>query len=289
MHRCRWALLTALLAWPGGMPARAAEVRVVPASPRQGDVVMLLVRVDAADQKVEGTLGGRPLAFFGVGAADRAALAGIDLDTPAGSLQWEVRCGDGQGPTRRLAGMVQVVPRDFPVQYLTLPPRMVDLDAETERRALGEASRLRAVYDTVTPERFWTGPFGRPVAGDGPGNGFGARRVINNKPRAPHAGIDFAAAVGTPVLAANRGRVALVGEFFFPGRLVVLDHGLGLHTLYFHLDRIDVAEDALVERGDVIGTVGATGRATGPHLHFGAQVRQARIDPHALFTLPTLE
>jgi murein DD-endopeptidase MepM/ murein hydrolase activator NlpD len=102
----------------------------------------------------------------------------------------------------------------------------------------------------------------------------------------PHSGIDFAADRGEPVVAANRARVALVGEFFFPGRLVVLDHGLGLHTLYFHLDRIDVAEDAVVERGERIGTVGSTGRATGPHLHFGALLQRARVDPAALLALP---
>ncbi len=101
----------------------------------------------------------------------------------------------------------------------------------------------------------------------------------------PHAGVDYTADTGTPVLAANRGRVALIGDFFFPGRFVVLDHGLGLYTLYFHLDRVDVAPGALVERGEPVGTVGATGRATGPHLHWGAQHNLVRIDPSALLSL----
>ena len=101
----------------------------------------------------------------------------------------------------------------------------------------------------------------------------------------PHSGADYAAGLGTPVVASNRGRVALVGDFFFAGRLVVLDHGLGLYTLYFHLDRVDVAEGAVVERGQPIGTVGATGRATGPHLHWGAVLRQARVDPSGLLSL----
>jgi murein DD-endopeptidase MepM/ murein hydrolase activator NlpD len=101
----------------------------------------------------------------------------------------------------------------------------------------------------------------------------------------PHSGIDFAAERGAPVVAVNRGRVALVADFFFAGRLVILDHGLGLYTLYYHLDRADVAEGALVARGEVLGAVGSTGRATGPHLHFGALVREARVDPSALFSL----
>jgi len=87
------------------------------------------------------------------------------------------------------------------------------------------------------------------------------------------------------VVAANAGRVALVAEYFFPGRLVAVDHGLGLHTLYFHLDTVAVAEGDRVDRGQTLGTVGATGRATGPHLHFGAQLGGARIDPAALLAL----
>ena len=115
--------------------------------------------------------------------------------------------------------------------------------------------------------------------------GFGARRVINGKPRAPHSGADYAAPKGTAVVAANTGRVALVGDFFFPGRLVVLDHGHAVYTLYFHLDTVAVGEGEVVDRGHIVGTVGATGRATGPHLHFGALVGGARIDPVALMSL----
>jgi murein DD-endopeptidase MepM/ murein hydrolase activator NlpD len=124
------------------------------------------------------------------------------------------------------------------------------------------------------------------VAGQDPGQGFGARRIINGKPRMPHSGVDFGAERGTPVVASNRGRVALVGDFFFAGRLVVLDHGLGLYTLYFHLDRADVPEGAIVERGEQVGVVGATGRATGPHLHWAAQLGASRIDALALLSVP---
>jgi len=127
------------------------------------------------------------------------------------------------------------------------------------------------------------------VAGTAPGTGFGARRVINGQPRAPHGGIDYSAPKGTPVVAANTGRVALVAEFFFPGRLVVLDHGLGLYTLYFHLDTVLASEGERIERGQALGTVGASGRATGPHLHFGAQVGAARVDPAALLGLELID
>jgi len=162
---------------------------------------------------------------------------------------------------------------------------MVDLDPDAERRAQGEAQRLTTVLSAASAERLWRGRFTRPVAGTEPGTGFGARRIINGRPRAPHGGIDYSAPLGTPIVAANTGRVALVGEFFFPGRLVVLDHGLGVHTLYFHLDSVAVGEGERVERGQTLGTVGASGRATGPHLHFGAQVGAARVDPAALLGL----
>jgi murein DD-endopeptidase MepM/ murein hydrolase activator NlpD len=174
----------------------------------------------------------------------------------------------------------------FPVQRLTLPTPMVDLDPEAERRATNEAARLRALYDTVSPERLWRGAFTQPVSSRKPGSGFGSRRVINGQPRMPHSGIDYSADRGTPVVASNRGRVALLGEFFFAGRLVALDHGLGLYTLYFHLDGVAVTEGQIVEQGQTIGTVGTTGRSTGPHLHFAAQLGRARINPPDLYLLP---
>jgi len=184
------------------------------------------------------------------------------------------------------SGTIRLKARKFPIQRLTLPKAMVELDAPTLARVEEESSRLKTLYATITPERLWRGRFTRPVAGTEDGTGFGARRIINGLRRSPHAGADYSADAGTPVVAANSGKVALVGDMFFPGRLVVLDHGLGLFTLYFHLERADVREGERVERGQPIGTVGATGRATGPHLHFAAHLRQARVDPALLLSLP---
>jgi murein DD-endopeptidase MepM/ murein hydrolase activator NlpD len=235
-------------------------------------------------REVEGSFGGRPLRFFPYG-EEHAALAGIDVDAKPGKAAWRVSVVDASGVPRRAAGSLVIRSRTFPVQRLTLPTPMVDLSPEAERRAATEALRLRTLYETVTPERLWHGSFTRPVGGDLPGEGFGSRRIINGHPRMPHTGVDFAAERGAVVVAANRGRVVLVGDFFFAGRLVVLDHGLGLYTLYFHLDRADVGEGTLVERGDRIGIVGATGRATGPHLHWGAQLGTSRVDPTTLLSV----
>jgi murein DD-endopeptidase MepM/ murein hydrolase activator NlpD len=277
-----WLVLL-LVALPA--TASALQVRMAPPAPRQGDVVMVFVGGTKGAQNVEGSLGSQHLAFFPYG-AEFAALAGLDIEAKPGKMPWRIGLVDGGGVPRKAVGTVTVKAAGFPVQRLTLPRGMVNLDPEAERRAANEAVRLRALYDTVTPERLWRGPFTQPVASRKPGDGFGFRRVINGQPRMPHAGIDYSADRGTPVVASNRGRVALLGDFFFAGRLVALDHGLGLYTLYFHLDGVGVSEGQIVERGQTVGTVGTTGRSTGPHLHFAAQLGRARINPPDLYALP---
>jgi murein DD-endopeptidase MepM/ murein hydrolase activator NlpD len=255
-----------------------------PSRPDVSGIALLLVHGVADGARVEGSVGGRPISFFRE-AGGHAALVGFDMELAAGRQPWRIEVRERASRARTLTGSVNVGRRDFPVQRLTLPTPMVDLDPETERRAVAEGDTLRALYRTITPERLWRGPFARPVAGDEPGTGFGSRRIINGQPRAPHGGTDYASPRGTPVAAANDGRVALVGDYFFPGRLVVVDHGLGLYTLYFHLDDIRVEIGERVMRGQPVGTVGSTGRATGPHLHFGVQVGPARIDPERLLGL----
>ncbi|HSB60510.1 MAG TPA: M23 family metallopeptidase, partial [Vicinamibacteria bacterium] len=236
---------------PGAGPVPTPTVVWHPPTPRVGEVGWLEVRGVPAAAPLEGTLAGRPLRFF-PHRDGQASLVAIDAEATPGRQRWRLAIA-GLPPRE---GALTVAPRDFPVQRLSLPTAMVDLDPETERRAAAEARRLRAVLGTVSPLRHWRGAFRRPVPGDDPGSGFGARRIINGQPRAPHTGLDFSADAGTPVAAVNAGRVALVAEFFFAGRLVVVDHGLGLHSLYFHLDRVSAIEGQLVGGGDVLGTVG---------------------------------
>ena len=278
-------LLLALLLHGLWAPAvgAAGGLRVTwePSHPRAGDVVLLRVQGAPTAAILEVTVDGQPVSTFAT-SDGHAAVIGIDMDAPAGPRRWRVTA---RGANASVAGEIPVVARTYTVQHLTVAPSMVELDPATERRAVEEGERMRRIYRTISGERLWRGRWLRPVGGDEPGTGFGARRVINGQPRAPHSGIDFAAPVGAPVLAANRGRVAIVADFFFPGRLVILDHGLGLHTAYFHLDTIAVSEGQLVERGETLGTVGMTGRVTGPHLHFGAQVGATRIDPAVLLGL----
>jgi murein DD-endopeptidase MepM/ murein hydrolase activator NlpD len=278
------ALLAALALATDVLAAGPLSVGFSPSRPRVGDVALLHLRGAPDGATVEGMVDGHPLAFFPY-AGGHAALVGFDLEIKPGVKPWRLAVLQRDRDPVSARGKVKILPRDFPVQRLTLPEGMVELDPETERRALSESERLRTLYRTITPQRLWRGAFTRPVGGTELGTGFGARRIINGKPRMPHGGIDYAAPTGTPVVAVNSGRVALVADFFFPGRLVAIDHGLGLYTLYFHLDSAAVGQGDLVERGQTIGTVGATGRATGPHLHFGAHVAGARIDPATLLGL----
>jgi len=277
------AVVILLLAFPAAAAERPS-VTWLPARLHPGDVAWVHVRGAAADAAIEGSLGSRSLAFFPY-AGGQAAVVGIDLDVKPGPAVWRLAILEPGREPRRLSGRLTIQRRDFPVQRLTLPTGMVDLDPETERRAVSEGERLRTLYRTITPERLWRGRFVRPVAGTDAPSGFGSRRIINGQPRSTHSGGDYTAERGTPVVAVNNGRVALVADFFFPGRLVALDHGLGLYTLYFHLDTVSVTDGDLVERGHRLGMVGATGRATGPHLHFGVQLSGSRIDPAALLSL----
>jgi murein DD-endopeptidase MepM/ murein hydrolase activator NlpD len=288
----RAAFVVGLLGLLVSAPALASDPHLAvswkPARPRPGDVAWLTVRGAPAGATLEGSVGGRPVAFFAY-AGGHAAVVGFDVETGPRELTWRIGVIDDAAAPRNASGKVRLLRRDFSVQRLSLPQGMVDLDPETERRAVDEGQRLQTLYRTVTPERLWRGRFVRPVGGTDAGTGFGSRRIINGKPRAPHTGIDYSVERGTPVVAVNDGRVALVADFFFPGRLVVLDHGLGLYTLYFHLDAVTAEEGLRVSRGQPIGTVGSTGRATGPHLHFGALAGGARIDPAVLIALDVLD
>jgi murein DD-endopeptidase MepM/ murein hydrolase activator NlpD len=147
-----------------------------------------------------------------------------------------------------------------------------------------EREHLAKVLRTYTE----TGPESlallQPVPGRRSGS-FGLRRVINGMPRSPHSGLDIAAPEGTPVVAAAPGRVADSGEYLFLGRTLVLDHGQGMLSLYSHLNAIDVETGQPVLAGAPIGKVGATGRATGPHLHFSVYLNAVSVDP-AIFLSP---
>jgi murein DD-endopeptidase MepM/ murein hydrolase activator NlpD len=174
----------------------------------------------------------------------------------------------------------------FPLQHLTLPKAMVDLDAETLERVRREEKALASIWESWKGEPSWSHGFIPPLAGTlHVSSAFGLRRIINGQPRSPHTGVDFKAAPGTPVRASNRGVVVYAGGLFFSGNSVILHHGGGLFTMYYHLQGYQVAVGQEVAQGDILGWVGATGRASGPHLHWGGRLQGARFNPERLLEL----
>jgi murein DD-endopeptidase MepM/ murein hydrolase activator NlpD len=188
------------------------------------------------------------------------------------------------GRVDRRPATIQVKTRTFPTTRLTVEDRFVQLKPADEKRSASEAVELNKIYATITPEVLWTEPFTVPVPG-GTGTNFGHRRVFNGQARAPHAGADLKASTGTPIYSTNRGRVVLARDLFFTGNTVVVDHGLGIYTIYAHLSRLNVKPGVTIENGELLGLAGATGRVTGPHLHWSARVQGARVDPFSLVKL----
>ena len=213
------------------------------------------------------------------------AVIGVDLEASPGPHGAEIRMEYGDGRTRTQTQEVVVSAEDFPTTKLEVEPRYVELDPADQARSAREAREIAAIHATVTPARLWDQAFQSPIPGASGGRNFGHRRVFNGQPRAPHSGADLSASLGTPIRASNRGRVVLAKDLFFSGNAVFLDHGLGVYSSYLHLSEIRVAEGEIVERGAVVGLAGATGRVTGPHLHWGARVLDARVDPFSLLSL----
>ncbi len=182
---------------------------------------------------------------------------------------------------RRETRTVQVGKFDYPTQKLTLPRNMVELSPEDAERVERENREVARLWPREGPRRFSL-PLAPPLDPLPKGGRFGSRRIINGQPKSPHGGTDYAAPEGAPVHAAADGTVAMVANQFFGGNAVFVDHGDGLITMYMHMSRADVREGQAVRRGEPLGLVGSTGRATGPHLHFGARWRGARVDPALL-------
>ena len=208
-------------------------------------------------------------------------ILGIDLDAKAGDHKTAVLFMMGDGRVDKREAVVKVVAKKYPTTELKVEEKYVELNKTDLARATSESKETEGIFATITGEMLWSEDFRAPIAG-GTGANFGHRRIFNGEPRAPHAGADLRAATGTPIHAANRGRVALAKNLFFTGNTVILDHGLGIYSLYAHLSRIDVKSGDLVTNDQLVGLAGATGRVTGPHLHWGIRVQGARVDPFTL-------
>jgi len=258
----------ALLALPALLAARAATATAWRGEPAQG--ALLFGQASAGTRLA---LDGRAVRV----GSDGAFVLGFGRDAKPDALL-EVAHAGGRTETRRLA----IAPRDWQVQRLEgLPGAMVTPPPDVLDRIARERAALAALRKVDSGEALFADGFDWPARGRISGV-YGSQRVLNGEARAPHLGLDVAAPVGTPVLAMAPGRVLLAAEFYFLGKVVVLDHGHGVQSLYAHLSRLDVAEGMAVARRRPLGAIGATGRVTGPHLHLGLNWFATAVDPQPL-------
>lgn len=241
-------------------------------------------RIDFAGEWIQGglivgqTMPGSALTFDESAvriSADGWSVFGIDRDAPP-EVTVRAMYPDGVNSIRRIA----IAQRTYEVQRIDgLPPRKVTPSETDLRKIDGDAARIRSVRGLDSAAPYFVSGFVWPVEGRVSGV-FGSQRILNGKPRSPHRGVDIAAPEGTPVVSCADGVVALVDrDMYFTGQTVMVDHGHGLVSVYAHLSAIDVEEGDAVRKGDQLGRVGMSGRATGPHLHWGMSVFGTHVDP----------
>lgn len=257
-----WALVAAGAGLPGAEPLPPS----FKPAPVPGGVVVLAL---SGQEKPRATYHGEPVLVRRNGQGWQAVV-GIPLSAKAGPDALEA---NGRAIPFTLR------PKHYPEQRLHLKdPRQVTPNAEDEARIVREQALMAAAWK-AWPEGFTpTLRFRQPTPG-GLTSSFGLRRILNGQPRAPHAGLDIKAPTGQAVRAPARGVVVLTGDFFFSGQAVFLAHGEGVVSLFAHLSKVSVSQGQVVEAGDLLGLVGQTGRATGPHLHWSLSLNNARVDP----------
>ncbi len=287
IHNNIWSLwrqlLTVMLAFfVGVQPALAAEEAALKVVIPQGSVGRVTISVAPGDSAPWASFRKQLVHFRPLQDGRFLGLIGVDMESDLGQFNLEVKVLRG-GDSRVIAQVpVQIVAGKFGVQRLTLPDRMVDLDDTTLQRVRKEKREVGQLWRQGQKSKVvWQETWRMPVEGT-PSGSFGKRRFINDKPRSPHNGEDIPAPAGTLVVAPNSGTVRLAKERYFGGQTVFLEHGGGLFTFYMHLSEILVTDGTRVDAGDPIGKVGASGRATGPHLHWGGRWNKARINPLTL-------
>jgi murein DD-endopeptidase MepM/ murein hydrolase activator NlpD len=244
----------------------------------QGELVEVHIS-GAKITAVEGVLGKEKIPFYETGGSTFSAIVGADVDAKPTGSQFRLTARTSSGVQAHREIPVKIKTKAFRQESFHVPPGFDQMTPETLEEIRREQAAFARVFAASSPERFWDAPFVRPVPHEASASSFGSRRIINGKPRSPHSGTDLSSPAGTEVAATNHGRVVLAGDFFFAGGSVVLDHGGGLFTMYFHLSELRVGEGTMMRKGDVLGLSGATGRVTGAHLHWGARLANARIDP----------
>jgi murein DD-endopeptidase MepM/ murein hydrolase activator NlpD len=259
------------------------ELRVSAPAASQGSLLLVEVRSAKPLTAVAGAWTDKDIPFWQANAAANGihlwrAFLGLDLELAPEERKLSVSGKAAAGEAVSCDATIGVRAGKFATEKLTVAPNFVQPNPEQLAKAQEDSKKLREIFATVTPETLWTGRFRVPLDGVKTGGNFGKRRVLNGQASSPHTGVDFPAPTGTPVHAAQRGRVVLAEPLYFSGNTVVVDHGWGVYTLYGHFSEIDVKPGEMVDTGAILGKVGATGRVTGPHLHWGLTVDRARVN-----------
>jgi hypothetical protein len=264
------------------------EVALVARAMQPGEVVRIDIACQCGGERPAATAFGHEIALFPApDGSGWSGLIGIDVAASPGVADVQVTLHPRTGPPIVATRQLNLVPKRFPTRRLRVAPTYVDPPPDDLARIRRDGTMLNAAFATMTP-RLWNGPFVLPVA-DPANSNFGSRTIFNGQPRSPHGGVDFASAAGTPVAAAGGGRIAIADDLFFTGNTIVIDHGLGLFSVLAHLSAMSVVEGDVVERGSTVGRVGATGRVTGAHLHWGVRLNGARVDPMSLLAAVALQ
>jgi murein DD-endopeptidase MepM/ murein hydrolase activator NlpD len=235
---------------------------------------------------LHGALDARKLITFSSSADGKTwtALGAVNVEAKAQPVRLALTATLADGQAIDFGKPIAVTAAPYDERKLTVSKKFVKPNRAQRKRAAREAAALRKALAGASPDRLWRGSFAQPTAGVET-SPFGTRRTYNNKKNSRHLGLDLDGAVGAPVTAANRGRIVLASERFYSGGTVVVDHGEGLFTMYFHMSRLDVKPGALVDKGQGLGAVGATGQVTGPHLHFSVKLLGLYQDPHYVLAL----
>jgi murein DD-endopeptidase MepM/ murein hydrolase activator NlpD len=261
-------------------PASVVDISARSRSLQPGELVVVTITTPAAVDRVRVRAFDRDVEPFRVDDRVWRALVGIDLDVKPGTYPVSVDARSASHATYDLV----VTPRAFRTRRLTVNEAFVTPPPSERERIDREAALLAGLWKSPAPARLWSDPFVRPVPGEA-NSAFGTRSIFNGKPRNAHGGADFLSPAGTPIQSPNAGRIVLARDLYFSGNTVVIDHGLGLFSMLAHLSVIDVHEGDRVTAGQLIGKVGATGRVTGPHLHWAVRASGARVDPLAVLGL----
>jgi murein DD-endopeptidase MepM/ murein hydrolase activator NlpD len=247
-----------------------------------GELVVLTITVDGTPSSVRVNAFRKVIPTYKTEGGWRA-LVGIDLDQRPGRYLVEVEADVGSTVLRQSRALV-VAPKKFPTRTLRVDPAFVNPSPTEMTRIRADQAFLADAYARPAATRLWSAPFVRPVPNEA-NSSFGSRSIFNGEPRSPHGGTDFLSPSGTPIKAPNAGRVVCARDLYFTGNTIIIDHGLGLFSMLAHLSRLDVKEGDEVIPSQIVGLVGATGRVTGPHLHWALSVNGARVDPLSALAL----